>query len=117
MSVGAAALLRWLRAARRWTQMSCVLLSFSRRWLPFERTCRRGQAALAVGRALHAGCVEIHPVPELARDLLVFLVEPLAVVRVGAAAHVATAPEPDLAEPVGIGQRLARRSADVGVTT
>src|SRR6267143_2777451 len=75
------------------------------------------QAALAVacdppGRVAR---VEL-PVPELAGDLLVALVEPFAVVRELAAAHEVAVAEADLPEPVGVGERLARRRDAVRLT-
>ena len=86
-------------------------------------TRRRGRIAVeaqarpagACRRSLmrNAGLVERFAVPELARDLLVHLVEPLAVVGEAAAADLAAAAEAHLQEPVGIGQRLARRADDV----
>ena len=57
---------------------------------------------------------EIGAIPQLARHLPMTLIERFAVVGERAAAHLAAEAEPDLAEPVGIGQRLARRADDVG---
>src|SRR2546426_8630504 len=68
---------------------------------------RRQEAALAVAREPHRRLRRVElPVPELARDLLVALIEPLAVVRELAAAHQVAQTETDLSEPVGIGERL-----------
>src|SRR3989338_7302671 len=59
-----------------------------------RRPHRRGEAALAVARALHRCVAGLEvPVPELAGDLLVALVEPLAVVRELAATHEVAVPE------------------------
>src|SRR5262249_54730722 len=69
---------------------------------------RRGGAALAVFGLLDAGLVERDAVPELARHLLVLLVEAFAVIRELADADFLAAAEPDLQEPVGVGERLAR---------
>src|SRR3990172_2554999 len=80
--------------------------------------CRRGEAALAVARELHRRVAGLElPIPELAGDLLVALVEPLAVVRELAAAHEVAVPEADLPEPVGVGKRLPRRRHAVRFAT
>src|SRR6267143_6052521 len=71
---------------------------------------RRRQAALAVACEPHGRVARVElPVPELAGDLLVALVEPFAVVRELAAAHERAVAEADLPEPVGVGERLTRR--------
>src|SRR5262249_17118356 len=54
-------------------------------------------------------------IPELARHLLVALIEALAVVRELAASHLAPEAEPDLPEPVGVGERLTRGADEVGL--
>src|SRR6266404_5623265 len=59
--------------------------------------------------------VDLHAVPELARHLLVLLVQALAVVGELAAPHEGAVAEADLPEPVGIGQRLARGADEVGL--
>ena len=51
---------------------------------------------------------ELGAIPELARDGLVHLIEPLAVVGEGAAADAGAAALAQLGEPVGIGEALAR---------
>ena len=61
-----------------------------------------------------SGLVERLSVPQLARHLLVHLVEALAVVGERAPADLVAAPEPHLQEPVGIRKRLPRRADDVG---
>ena len=73
------------------------------------------EAPLAVAGEADPGVVELHAIPELAGDLLVVLVERLAVVGELAAAHEVAVAQPDLAEPVGIGQRLARGGDEVGL--
>src|SRR5439155_10596488 len=70
---------------------------------------RRQKAALAVAREPHRRFRRVElPVPELARDLLMTLVQPLAVVRELTPAHEVAQTETDLPEPVGIGERLPR---------
>src|SRR5690242_21014445 len=59
----------------------------------------RGLGVGGLGRAI----------PELAGHRLVALIEALAVVRELAAADEVTQAEPDLAEPVGVREGLARR--------
>src|SRR5919205_240816 len=76
---------------------------------------RRQEAAAAVACERDAGLVEALAIPELAGDLLVRLVERLAVVGVVAAAHLGAPARQRLEEPVGVGQRLARGADDVRV--
>src|SRR5207253_9844551 len=52
---------------------------------------------------------------QLARHLLVLLVQALAVVGELAAPHEGAVAEADLPEPVGVGQRLARGADEVGL--
>src|SRR5207248_10353349 len=80
-----------------------------------RRPRRRRQPALAVARQARVGRVDLHAVPELARHLLVLLIQALAVVGELAAPHEGTVAEADLSEPVGIGQRLARGADEVGL--
>src|SRR5512145_3372273 len=73
---------------------------------------------LAIGR--HGdGRIAGHelPVPELAGHLLVPLIEPLAIVGELAAPHEVTEAQPDLPEPVGVGETLARGAHEVGLAT
>src|SRR6185312_14061718 len=72
------------------------------------------EAALAVGGELCAGCIEVVPVPELAGDLAVSLVQGLAVVGIEAQADLVAAAMRDLAEPIGVGEGLACEADDVG---
>src|SRR5690349_23890928 len=76
---------------------------------------RRAEPPLAVGGAAHAGRVDVEPIPQLAGDLLVVLVQALAVVGEVAAADEGAVAEADLAEPVGVGQRLPRGRHEVGL--
>src|SRR5215207_6154362 len=76
---------------------------------------RRQEAAAPVAAERDAGLPEPLAIPELTRDLLVRLVERLAVVGVGAAAHLRAAPRERLQEPVGVGERLAGGADDVSV--
>src|SRR6266571_3099043 len=76
---------------------------------------RRDESPLAVAGALHVRSVQLHTVPELARDLLVALVEPLAIVGELAAPDEVTEAEPDLPEPVGVAERLPGRGDGVGL--
>src|SRR5713226_5491428 len=77
---------------------------------------RRRQPALAVARERDRRVPRVEfPVPELAGDLLVALVEALAVVRELAPAHELAVARADLPEPIGIGERLARRRDEVGL--
>src|SRR3984957_6815032 len=73
----------------------------------------RREAALAIAGERDTGLIERLAVPQLAGHLPVALVERLAVVGVQTQAHLGTAPAPDLAEPVRIGERLARETHDV----
>src|SRR5712691_9977480 len=69
-----------------------------------RRPRRRDETPLAIARELHRGVARLElPVPELARDPLVALVEPLAVVRELAATDLVAHAETDLPEPVGVG--------------
>src|ERR1700733_1757283 len=52
-------------------------------------------------------------VPQLAGDLLVFLVEAFAIIGVFADPHLIAQAETDFVKPIGIGQRLERRGDDV----
>src|SRR5213078_3219649 len=89
------------------------------RWPRYERRspapARGDQAALAVAGERDVGGVERVAVPQLAGDLLVLLVERLAVVGELAAPDLVAAALADLEEPVGIGQALARRRDQVGL--
>src|SRR5713226_160329 len=77
---------------------------------------RRRQPALAVARERDRRVTRVEfPVPELAGDLLVALVEALAVVRELAPAHELAVARADLPEPIGIGERLPRRRDEVGL--
>src|SRR6185436_5871474 len=76
---------------------------------------RRDQPALAVGRERDARGVELIAIPQLARHLLVLLVERLAVVGELTATDLGATALPDLGEPVGVGEALARRCDDVGL--
>src|ERR1044072_2423814 len=78
---------------------------------------RRQQTPPAVFGDDDIRLVEVLSVPELARDLAMGLIECFAVVGVGAAAYFCAAPESHFAKPIRIGERLARHSDDVGVTT
>src|SRR5262245_4621312 len=80
-----------------------------------RRPRRRAQAAAAVARETDRVAGIERAIPELARDLLVALVEPLAVVRELAAPHPVAVPEPDFPEPVGIGEGLAGGRHAVGL--
>src|ERR1700735_311032 len=73
-----------------------------------------GQTAFAIGGEFHVGVVETLAVPELARDLAVALVERFAVVRVEAETDSVAAAGGDLAEPLGVGESLAREPYDGG---
>src|SRR5262249_42362504 len=73
-----------------------------------RRPRRRAQTTPAVACETDRGVRSIErPIPELARDLLVALVKPFAVVRKLAAPHPIAVPEADFPEPVGIGKGLA----------
>src|SRR5262245_5015482 len=76
----------------------------------------RAESTLAVAGEpdRRIGGIEL-PIPELAGDLLVALVEALAVIREFAAPHEGTVAEPDLPEPVRIGEALARRGHTIGL--
>src|SRR5580698_4153369 len=67
------------------------------------------ESALAIRGELDVGLVELHPIPQLARDLFVLLVERFAVVGELAAPDRIAATAPQLFPPIGIGERLARR--------
>ena len=70
----------------------------------------RGQPPPSVLRERHLGIVRFEAsVPQLAGHLLVPLVETLAVVRELAAAHEVAVAQPDLAEPVGVGEASGAR--------
>src|ERR1700733_1305558 len=69
---------------------------------------RRNEPPLAVGREAHAGFAQCVSIPQLAGDLAVPLIERLAVIGVDAQAHFRAAASPNLREPVGIRERLAR---------
>src|SRR3979409_1994910 len=73
-------------------------------------------AALAVAGERDVGGVELVAIPQLAGDLLVLLVERLAVVGELAAPDLVALALADLEEPVGVGQALARRGDQVGLT-
>src|SRR5919197_6374071 len=77
---------------------------------------RSDEPALTVGRQRDAGFVEKRAIPELAGHLLVTLIQTFAVIRELAAPHVAAESEPNLHEPIGIGQRLACRTDEVCFT-
>src|SRR5687768_14289913 len=83
-----------------------------RRWGPGGRA----EPAPPVGGERDGGirAIEI-AVPQLAGDLLVMLVQPLAVVRELASAHQMAVAEVNLAEPVGVREALAGGSHDVGL--
>src|SRR5437868_324890 len=76
---------------------------------------RRDEAALAVAGERDVGRIERIAIPQLARHLLVLLVERLAVVGELAAPDLAAAALADLAEPVRVREALARRCDEVGV--
>ena len=81
-----------------------------RRILRPRRRPGRAQPARPSLRERHLGIVRIEaPVPQLAGHLLVPLVEALAVVRELAAADEVAVAQPDLAEPVGIGEASGAR--------
>jgi len=81
-----------------------------------RRPRRRAETAPAVAREPDRGVAGLElPVPQLARDLLVALVEPLAVIRELAAPHEIPVAEPDLPEPVGVGESLAGGGHAVGL--
>ena len=75
----------------------------------------RNQPALAIAAAGNIRLVERLAIPQLARHLLVHLVEPLAVVRERAAPDAVAVTLLDLQEPVGIGERLPRGADRVGL--
>ena len=75
-----------------------------------------GEAAFAVTGQLHAGCLQLFPVPELAGNLFVFLIESLAIIREFTYAYFRPPSELNLTEPIGVGQALPRGSDDVGIT-
>src|SRR5262245_36229599 len=77
---------------------------------------RGDEAPLAIPRPGDARLVQRLAVPELAGDLVVLLVERLAVVRVFTHPHLGPAPEVDLPEPVRVGEALARKADDVGLS-
>src|SRR5207247_2548674 len=77
---------------------------------------RRPQPSLAVERHPNVALARRDvTVPELARHLLVALIEALAVVRELAASHLGPEAEPDLPEPVGVGERLTGGADEVGL--
>jgi hypothetical protein len=81
-----------------------------------RRPRRRAETAPAVAREPDRGVAGFElPVPQLARDLLVALVEPLAVIRELAAPHEIPVAEPGLPEPVGVGESLAGGGHAVGL--
>src|SRR5262245_49685379 len=82
---------------------------------PFGGPRRRDEAPLPVVAQALARLAEVRPIPELARHLLVHLIEPLTVVRVLATPHVGTESGANLAEPVGVRKRLPRERNDVCV--
>src|SRR5215813_7200816 len=50
--------------------------------------------------------IQVHSIPQLARYLLVHLIEPLTIIRKYATPDLVSAPKPYLEEPVRVGQRL-----------
>src|SRR5687767_5137609 len=76
---------------------------------------RRQQTPAPICRQSDRRLVEFLPIPKLARDLPVRLVERFTVIRVGAATHFLTATESHFSKPVRIGERLARHANDVRV--
>src|SRR5262245_31469307 len=72
---------------------------------------RRDETPLTIARERDVGRVELDAIPQLAGDLLVLLVERLAVVRELAAPDLAAATLADLQPPVRLGQADATRSA------
>src|SRR5687767_2570059 len=74
---------------------------------------RRNQPAFPIDRLRDARLIERLTIPELARDLLVHLVEALAVVGEAAPPHGVTLTAPHLEEPVGVGERLPGGGDDV----
>ena len=76
---------------------------------------RRQQSPAAISRHRHFRLVEFLPIPQLARDLPVRLVQRFTVICVSAATDFFTATESYLSKPVRIGQRLARHADDVRV--
>src|SRR5512132_2058523 len=77
---------------------------------------RRHEPPPSGGIELDVRLVEGFAIPQLAGDLLVLLIERLAVVGVFAAPHLGAAAELDLEEPIGVGQGRARHADDVGVS-
>src|SRR5580693_8085755 len=73
---------------------------------------RRSKPTLPVGRAPLALSGR-QLVPELARDRLMLLVEPLAIIGVFAHPNLGTVSQERFAKPIRIGERLARRAYDV----
>jgi hypothetical protein len=73
---------------------------------------RRSKPTLAVGRAPFALSGR-QLIPELARDRLMLLVEPLAIISVLAHPNLGAVSQARFAEPIRIGERLARRAYDV----
>src|SRR6516225_12406249 len=83
----------------------------STRRLP-ERRC---EPTLAVGSTPFTR-VGGELIPELARDRLVLLVQPFTIVGVFAHPNLGAAAQERFAEPVWVGERLARRTDDVADT-
>src|SRR5687768_1542360 len=81
-----------------------------------RRPGRWAEAPTSVGGEAYGGIGAIEvAVPQLARHLLVVLVQPLAVVRELAAPDEVTVAEVNLAVPVGVREALTRGGDDVGL--
>src|SRR4051794_26671623 len=82
---------------------------------PLPSPRRRRQPPLAIRRAPDTRLIECLAIPQLAGYLPMALVERFAVVGVQAQSHLRAVAGRHLAEPVRIGEGLAREADDVGL--